>query len=142
MVDLLLWSWSFGDWDPPSNLHRNLGEALLCRLEAVVLSPPPRAEERLRRWAEGFSRRGHMKTDHEPIAREHGLTGGAILKVSLAAIARMCRPDEGETRESPISEVDGKEAIRSEPGNNVSQLSSSTDPSLRPAPSPPPPGGR
>jgi len=127
-----------GDWDPPSNLHRNLAEALLCRFEAVVVFPPPRAEERLRRWAEGFSLRGHVKTDHEPIAREHGRTGGAILKVSLAAIARVCRPDEGETGESPISEVDGKEAIRSEPGNNVSQLSSSTDPSLGPAPSTPP----
>jgi hypothetical protein len=128
-----------GDGDPSSNLHRNPGEAWLCRLEAVVVFQPRRAEERLRRWVEGFSLRAHVKADHEPIAREHGLTGGAILEVSLAVIARVCSPGEGETGKSPISEVDGEEAIRSEPGNNVSQHSSSTDPSPGPAPSTPRP---
>ena len=72
-------------------LHRNVDEAFLHRFEAVVYSPPPHAEERLRLWREGFSPRADLKAGLERIAREHDLTAGAIInvirKVSLAAIA-------------------------------------------------------
>ena len=108
-----------------SNLHRNLDEAFLRRFEAVVYFPPPRAEERLRLWREGFSPRADVKADLERIAREHELTGGAIInvirKVSLAAIARgglTNRESEGDSGESPISQGDIEEAIRSERGKN------------------------
>jgi SpoVK/Ycf46/Vps4 family AAA+-type ATPase len=108
-----------------SNLHRNLDEAFLRRFEAVVYFPPPRAEERLRLWREGFSPRADVKADLERLAREHELTGGAIInvirKVSLAAIARgglTNRESEGDSGESPISQGDIEEAIRSERGKN------------------------
>jgi SpoVK/Ycf46/Vps4 family AAA+-type ATPase len=104
-----------------SNLHRNLDEAFLRRFEAVVYFPPPRAEERLRLWREGFSPRAHVKADLERIARDHELTGGAIInvirKVSLAAIARgLQTTDDGEQGEWPISQGDIEEAIRGECG--------------------------
>ena len=72
-----------------------------------------------------------MKADHERIAREHDLTGGAIInvisKISLAAIAlgeQATGPGESaaegaaDSRESPISQGDIKEAIRSEISKN------------------------
>jgi SpoVK/Ycf46/Vps4 family AAA+-type ATPase len=75
-----------------SNLHQNLDEAFLRRFEAVVYFPPPRAEERLRLWREGFSTKARVTADLERIARQHDLSGGAIInvirRVSLAAIAR------------------------------------------------------
>ena len=75
-----------------SNLHRNLDDAFLRCFVAVVYFPPPRVEERLRLWGEGFSARAQVTADLERIVREHELTGGAIInvirKVSLAAIAR------------------------------------------------------
>ena len=114
-----------------SNLHRNLDEAFLRRFEAVVYFPPPRAEERLRLWREGFSPCAEVTADLERIAAEHELTGGAIInvirKVSLAAIARgeqATGPEESAAEaaagsgESPISHGDIEEAIRSERGKN------------------------
>jgi hypothetical protein len=114
-----------------SNLHRNLDEAFLRRFEAVVYFPPPRAEERLRLWREGFSPCAQVTADLERIAAEHDLTGGAIInvirKVSLAAIARgeqATGPEESAAEaaagsgESPISHGDIEEAIRSERGKN------------------------
>ena len=108
-----------------SNLHRNLDEAFLCRFEAVVYFPPLRAEERLRLWREGFSPRADVKADLERLAREHELTGGAIInvirKVSLAAIAwggQSHGEGEGGSGESPISQGDIEEAIRSERAKN------------------------
>ena len=106
-----------------SNLHRNLDEAFLRRFEAVVYFPPPRAEERLRLWREGFSPRAQVTADLERIAAEHDLTGGAIInvirKVSLAAIARGGLSNvDGDSRASPISHGDIEEAIRSERGKN------------------------
>ena len=89
----------------------------------VGYSPPPRAEAGLRLGWERFSCRAHVKADHERIACEHELICGAIIKVicpvSLAAIARGGQARrEGETGESPISEGDFEEAIRSERGKN------------------------
>ena len=66
-----------------------------------------------------------MKAGFERIACEQELTGGAIInvirKVSLAAIARgeqANRESEGDSGESPISQGDIEEAIRSERGKN------------------------
>lgn len=118
-----------------SNLHRNLDEAFLRRFEAVVYFPPPRAQERLRLWREGFSPCAQVTADLERIAAEHDLTGGAIInvirKVSLAAIARGGQPrgpreEPGEGAEegpagskaAPICHGDIEEAIRNEQGKN------------------------
>jgi hypothetical protein len=62
-----------------------------------------------------------VKADLERIARDHELTGGAIInvirKVSLAAIARgLQTTDDGEQGEWPISQGDIEEAIRGECG--------------------------
>jgi hypothetical protein len=101
----------------------------------VVYFPPPRAEEHLRLWREGFSPGPLVTADLERIAAGHDLTGSAIInvirKVSLAAIARGGKdtgPEEsaaesaaeGEagSKESPISHGDIEEAIRSERGKS------------------------
>ena len=112
-------------------LHRNLDDAFLRRFKAEVYFPRPRAKQRQRPWREGFSPQAHVKADHERIAREHDLTGGAIInvisKISLAAIAlgeQATGPGESaaegaaDSRESPISQGDIKEAIRSEISKN------------------------
>jgi hypothetical protein len=71
----------------------------------------------------GQQRRGRVGA--RGLAREHELTGGAIInvirKVSLAAIARgglANRESEGDSGESPISQGDIEEAIRSERSKN------------------------
>ena len=97
----------------------------------MVYFPPPRAEEHLRLWREGFSPGPLVTADLERIAAGHDLTGSAIInvirKVSLAAIARgeqATGPEESAAEaaaasgESPISHGDIEEAIRSERGKN------------------------
>ena len=82
--------------------------------------PPPRAEERLRLWREGFSPKAHVTADLERLARDHDLSGGAIInvirRVSLAAIARGSGVDSG-----PVAIGDGEieEAIRAERGKQT-----------------------
>ena len=112
-----------------------LDEPFLGCFEALVYLLPPAAEEQLRLWREEFSLWASVKADFERIAREHELTGGAIInvirKVSLAAIARGGRGDrealasaeadtqgDDEQGSTPISESDIEEAIRSERGKN------------------------
>ena len=75
--------------DPYLDLHRNLAEAFLLRFEAVVYFPPPRPQ---------------VTANLERIAAGHDLTGGAMINVIR--------------RESPISQGDIKEAIRSEISKN------------------------
>jgi SpoVK/Ycf46/Vps4 family AAA+-type ATPase len=79
-----------------SNLRDNVDPAFLRRFEAVVYFPLPRAEERLRLWQEGFSPKAQVQADLRAIAKEHELSGGAILNVirtvSLAAISEGQRP--------------------------------------------------
>jgi hypothetical protein len=110
-----------------SNLRQNLDDAFLRRFEAVVYFPAPRAEERLRLWQEGFSPRAQVSADLERVAREHELTGAEIInvirRVSLAAIARSAQATGAEekateaeagSKQSPISQADIEETIRSE----------------------------
>ena len=70
----------------------------------MVYFTPSAAEERLRLWREGFSPCAQVTADLERIAAGHDLTGGAIINVIR--------------RESPISQGDIKEAIRSEISKN------------------------
>jgi hypothetical protein len=112
-------------------IPRQTQAQILRRFKAVVYFPPPRAEEHLRLWREGFSSCTQVTADLERIARDHELTGSAIInvtrKVSLAAIARGGKdtgPEESAAEaaagsgESPISHGDIEEAIRSERGKN------------------------
>ncbi|MEZ4362937.1 MAG: ATP-binding protein [Kofleriaceae bacterium] len=76
-----------------SNLRDNLDDAFTRRFESIVYFPLPRPAERLRLWTRGFSPRARLSADVdlEAIARDHDLSGGAIMnvirQVSLAAIA-------------------------------------------------------
>jgi hypothetical protein len=76
-----------------SNLRDNLDDAFTRRFESVVYFPLPRPAERLNLWTQGFSPRARLDAcvDLDAIAREHELSGGAIMnvirQVSLTAIS-------------------------------------------------------
>ncbi|MFV8751759.1 ATP-binding protein [Nannocystaceae bacterium ST9] len=94
-----------------SNLRDNLDDAFTRRFESIVYFPVPRQAERLELWRRGFSRRAKLdaSVELETIARDHELSGGAIInvirQVSLTSIA------EGER---PITRDDLTLAIRRE----------------------------
>ncbi|MGZ8157290.1 MAG: ATP-binding protein [Methylobacter sp.] len=77
-----------------SNWRDNLDEAFARRFESMIYFPMPRLEERLRLWQQGFSSKARLAPDIDlqKIARDHELTGGAILNAiryaSLQALAR------------------------------------------------------
>ncbi len=76
-----------------SNLRDNLDDAFTRRFESIVYFPVPRPAERLRLWTQGFSAKATLDAgvDLQAIARDHDLSGGAIInvirQVSLTAIA-------------------------------------------------------
>jgi hypothetical protein len=77
-----------------SNRRENLDEAFTRRFESVIYFPLPRPEERLRLWRQGFSPKAELAgdVDLEQIAKDHTLSGGAIMNViryaSLQALER------------------------------------------------------
>jgi ATPase family associated with various cellular activities (AAA) len=66
-----------------SNLKDNLDPAFARRFESVIYFPLPRPEERLLLWKQGFSAKASFEpaVDLEKIARDHALSGGAIMNV-------------------------------------------------------------
>ena len=66
-----------------SNLRENIDDAFARRFESIIYFPMPRPEERLRLWRRGFSPKARLDgaVDLEKIAREHVLSGGAIMNV-------------------------------------------------------------
>jgi AAA+ superfamily predicted ATPase len=66
-----------------SNRREDLDEAFARRFESIIYFPVPSAEERLRLWRQSFSAQSQPAAtlDLEQIAREHVLTGGAIMNV-------------------------------------------------------------
>jgi SpoVK/Ycf46/Vps4 family AAA+-type ATPase len=81
-----------------SNLRDNIDEAFARRFESVIHFPMPRPEERLRLWRKGLPLKATLdrSVDLEKIAREHGLSGCAIMNViryaSLQALKEGGRP--------------------------------------------------
>ncbi|HVZ37597.1 MAG TPA: ATP-binding protein [Polyangiaceae bacterium] len=77
-----------------SNQRDNLDTAFSRRFESIIYFPTPRPEERLRLWTEGLSSKARWapELDLPAIAREHELSGGAIMSViryaSLQALDR------------------------------------------------------
>jgi SpoVK/Ycf46/Vps4 family AAA+-type ATPase len=77
-----------------SNRRENLDEAFTRRFESIIYFPLPRPEERLRLWRQGLSPKAVLapEVDLAKIAREHALSGGAIMNVirhaSLQALER------------------------------------------------------
>ena len=76
-----------------SNLRENIDEAFARRFESIIYFPLPRPEERAQIWRRGFSPKARLGADLDldAIARDHPLSGGAIMNVirvaSLAALA-------------------------------------------------------
>ena len=66
-----------------SNLRENIDDAFARRFESVIHFPMPRPEERSALWRRGFSPRAPLapSVDLERIARDHALSGGAIMNV-------------------------------------------------------------
>ena len=66
-----------------SNLRDNIDEAFARRFESVIHFPMPRPEERVLLWRQGFSPKATLapSVDLEKIARDHVLSGGAIMNV-------------------------------------------------------------
>jgi DNA polymerase III delta prime subunit len=64
-----------------SNLRENLDDAFARRFESIIYFPMPRPEERLRLWRQGFPAKARLdgSVDLDKIAREHTLSGGAIM---------------------------------------------------------------
>jgi DNA polymerase III delta prime subunit len=75
-----------------SNLRDNIDRAFARRFESIVHFPVPRAEERAELWRRGIPAQatlGH-DVDLDEIAREHVLTGGAIMDaVRFASLAAL-----------------------------------------------------
>jgi AAA+ superfamily predicted ATPase len=85
-----------------SNLRDNVDSAFSRRFESVIFFPMPRPEERLRLWRQGFSAKARLDSgvDLDKLAREHVLSGGAIMNVvryaSLQALKEGGRPLSAE----------------------------------------------
>ena len=81
-----------------SNLKENLDSAFVRRFESFVYFPIPRPADRARLWKQGFSDQAPLapNLDLTAIAREHTLSGGAIMNVihyvSLESIKHDHRP--------------------------------------------------
>ena len=77
-----------------SNLRENLDDAFARRFESIIYFPLPRPEERLILWRQGFSPKARLEKaiDLDKLAKEHTLSGGAIMNViryaSLQALQR------------------------------------------------------
>jgi AAA+ superfamily predicted ATPase len=77
-----------------SNLRENLDDAFARRFESIIYFPLPRPEERLKLWRQGFSPKAQLEAtlDLDKLAKEHSLSGGAIMNViryaSLHALQR------------------------------------------------------
>jgi AAA+ superfamily predicted ATPase len=75
-----------------SNLRENIDEAFSRRFESIIYFPMPRPEERALLWRQGFPAKARLAADLDldAIARDHALSGGAIMNVvrmvSLAAL--------------------------------------------------------
>jgi hypothetical protein len=94
-----------------SNLRDNMDQAFARRFESVVHFPVPRPEERAILWRRGIPSKARLEpdVDFEDIAREHVLTGGAIMNaVRFASLAAL---NEGER---PIGKSHLLHAIRRE----------------------------
>ena len=75
-----------------SNLRDNIDQAFARRFETIIHFPVPRPEERAELWRRGIPRQATLAADvdFDEIARDHVLTGGAIMNaVRFAALAAL-----------------------------------------------------
>jgi hypothetical protein len=94
-----------------SNLRDNIDDAFARRFESIIYFPMPGPEERLRLWRQGFSPRACLEEtlDLAEIAREHALSGGAIMNAIRFASLQSLR--EGGR---PMGHRDLVQAVRRE----------------------------
>jgi hypothetical protein len=78
-----------------SNFRDNLDEAFSRRFESIIYFPLPRSEERLRLWRQGFPPKAALDPaiDLERLAREHELSGSAIMNAIRFASLQALRRD-------------------------------------------------
>ncbi len=94
-----------------SNFRENIDSAFARRFESIVHFPVPRPEERAELWRRGMPAKAQLAgdVDLDDLAREHTLTGGAIMNaVRFAALAAL---SEGNR---PIARSHLVQAIRRE----------------------------
>jgi DNA polymerase III delta prime subunit len=94
-----------------SNFRENIDGAFARRFESIIYFPVPRPEERAELWRRGIPAQARLAgdVDLDEIAREHALTGGAIMNaVRFAALAALA---EGNR---PIGRIHLAQAIRRE----------------------------
>jgi len=75
-----------------SNLRENIDDAFARRFESIIYFPLPRPEERARIWRRGFSPKARLGADLDldAIARDHPLSGGAIMNaIRVASLAAL-----------------------------------------------------
>ena len=75
-----------------SNLRENIDQAFARRFETIIHFPVPRPEERAELWRRGIPQKAKLASDVDldEIARDHVLTGGAIMNaVRFAALAAL-----------------------------------------------------
>ena len=79
-----------------SNLRDNLDAAFTRRFESIIYFPMPRPEERARLWSAGFSSAATLEEalDLDELARQHALSGGAIMNVVRHASMQALRRGE------------------------------------------------
>lgn len=81
-----------------SNLRDNIDQAFARRFETIIHFPVPRPEERAELWRRGIPHKAKLAgdVDLDEIARDHVLTGGAIMNAvrfaALAALSEGGRP--------------------------------------------------
>lgn len=98
-----------------SNLRNNIDDAFSRRFESVIYFPMPRPEERLHLWQKGFSPKARLDgaVDLNRLAREHVLSGGAIMNViryaSLQALKEGGRPIRAEDLAQGVQKEYAKE---------------------------------
>ncbi|NJD05921.1 MAG: ATP-binding protein, partial [Methylococcaceae bacterium] len=96
-----------------TNLRDNLDDAFARRFESIVYFPLPRPEERLSLWRRSFPAKAGLDQaiDLEKLAREHELSGGAIMNVVRYAALQTLQRDR-----TTIAVEDVREGIRREYG--------------------------
>jgi hypothetical protein len=79
-----------------SNQKENMDDAFTRRFESIIHFPMPDAKERLTIWKNGFSEKSILQQDVDlgQIARNHEISGGAIMNIVRYASLAALRQDQ------------------------------------------------
>lgn len=90
-----------------TNLKTNIDEAFARRFQSMIYFPVPRFEQRLQLWQNAFAGcRIAEEVDLAEIARDHELTGGAIINIlRYCTLQAVNRPDQTITYDDILSGI-------------------------------------